>query len=54
MQGTARTRHAGWSAHSAHALEHLKYGIDIARRAGLTPDDVLNCRPVEALREWLA
>ena len=41
-------------AHSAHALEHLRYGIDIARRAGLTPDDVLNCRPIEALREWLA
>lgn len=29
-------------------------GVVIARRAGLGPDDVLNARPLEALRAWLA
>jgi DNA polymerase (family 10) len=41
-------------AHSVDELDHLEYGVTIARRAGLTPDDVLNARPLEALREWLA
>lgn len=40
-------------AHSTHALSHLQYGVDIARRAGLGPDDVLNCKPLAELREWL-
>jgi DNA polymerase (family 10) len=40
-------------AHSAEALDHLDYGISIARRAGLTPADVLNCRPLDDLRAWL-
>ncbi|MEZ4383533.1 MAG: helix-hairpin-helix domain-containing protein [Nannocystaceae bacterium] len=40
-------------AHSAEALDHLDYGISIARRAGLTPADVLNCKPLDELRAWL-
>jgi DNA polymerase (family 10) len=40
-------------AHSVEALDHLDYGVTVARRAGLTPDDVLNCRPLEALSAWL-
>ena len=41
----------GADAHSARALANLEHGIAIARRAGLTPYDVLNCRPLEALSE---
>ena len=41
-------------AHSTHGLSHLQYGIDIARRAGLTAEDVLNCKPLDALRMWLS
>lgn len=45
-------------AADAHATgeiaEHLEHGIAVARRAGLTPDDVLNARPLPALRAWLA
>jgi len=40
-------------AHSVEALHHLDYGVAIARRAGLTPDDVLNCWDVERLNAWL-
>ena len=41
-------------AHSTQHLDHLDYGIDQARRAGLTPDDVLNCLPLADLRSWLS
>jgi DNA polymerase (family 10) len=41
-------------AHSAEALGHLEYGVIIARRAGLTPDDVLNAKPLPELRAWLS
>ncbi|MCZ7685635.1 MAG: PHP domain-containing protein [Sandaracinaceae bacterium] len=41
-------------AHSVDELDNLEHGVTIARRAGLTPDDVLNARPLEALRAWLA
>ena len=40
-------------AHSAGALRNLEYGIAVARRAGLTPQDVLNCLPLDLLRAWL-
>ncbi|UJR83510.1 DNA polymerase/3'-5' exonuclease PolX [Sandaracinus amylolyticus] len=40
-------------AHAPGELLQLEHGIAIARRGGLTPDDVLNCRPLDALREWL-
>ncbi len=41
-------------AHSTQALTHLDYGVDQARRAGLTPEDVLNCKPLGDLRQWLS
>ncbi len=41
-------------AHSTAALDHLRYGVIIARRAGLGPDDVLNAMDIDVLRDWLA
>jgi histidinol phosphatase-like PHP family hydrolase len=41
-------------AHSPEELGQLEHGIAVARRGGLTPDDVLNCKPLDALRAWLA
>jgi len=40
-------------AHSTKELEFMQFGIGSARRAWLTADDVLNTRPVEALRALL-
>ena len=40
-------------AHSPAALGLLRWGAVVARRAWLTPDDVLNTRPVEDLRASL-
>jgi DNA polymerase (family 10) len=40
-------------AHSTGALDHLDYGVAIARRAGLTPEDVLNARPLVDVLAWL-
>ena len=34
--------------------EHLMYGVAVARRAGLTADDVLNAKPLAELELWLA
>lgn len=57
--------HLGWAkdrkllvsiaadAHSTGALDHLDYGVTIARRAGLTAEDVLNARTLDELRVWL-
>ncbi len=42
-------------ATDAHAIEHrgnLRYGVAVARRAWLTRDQVLNCRPLEAFLQW--
>ncbi len=41
-------------AHSTSALDYLDHGVAVARRAGLRPDDVLNCRSLPELRAWLA
>jgi DNA polymerase (family 10) len=41
-------------AHSVSELGNLRYGITLARAAGLGPHDVLNTRSVDELREWLA
>ena len=38
-------------AHHTRELDQLRWGLDQARRAGLTPEDVLNTRPYE---EFLA
>ena len=40
-------------AHSAAALGNLRWGVQMARRAWLGPDDVLNTRDVDALRAVL-
>lgn len=41
-------------AHAPGELDHLDHGVTLARRAGLRPADVLNARPLEVLRGWLA
>jgi DNA polymerase (family X) len=40
-------------AHSVNAFECMRFGIDQARRAWLTADDVLNTRPLGELRKLL-
>jgi DNA polymerase (family X) len=40
-------------AHAPDELDALEWGILIARRAGLTPEDVLNTRDLASLRVWL-
>lgn len=40
-------------AHSARQLERMRFGVDQARRAWLTADDVINTRPLNALRQLL-
>jgi DNA polymerase (family 10) len=40
-------------AHAREELANLEHGVAVARRAGLSPDDVLNTRDVEGLRAWL-
>jgi DNA polymerase (family 10) len=40
-------------AHAVHELDYLEYGVSIARRAGLTPDDVLNARPLVDVKAWI-
>jgi DNA polymerase (family X) len=37
-------------AHSTAHLDLMRYGVFVARRAGLTKDDVLNARPYERMR----
>ena len=41
-------------AHSIHELGFMPYGVFVARRAGLTRQDVLNTRSVAELRDWVA
>ncbi|MFH1418038.1 MAG: DNA polymerase/3'-5' exonuclease PolX [Planctomycetota bacterium] len=41
-------------AHSTAQYDQMKYGLATARRAWLRPDDVLNTRPLPALRKWVA
>lgn len=40
-------------AHSPAGLGALRWGVSVARRAWLQPDDVLNTRPLEAFRALL-
>jgi DNA polymerase (family 10) len=40
-------------AHSEADLDLLHFSVAIARRAWLTPADVINCWPVDKLLEWL-
>jgi DNA polymerase (family 10) len=40
-------------AHSARALTNLRFGVQMARRAWAGPDDVLNTRGLNDLRDGL-
>ncbi len=40
-------------AHGVSDLDVLRYGMGVARRAGLTPEDVLNTRPLDELLDFL-
>jgi DNA polymerase (family 10) len=40
-------------AHSTLALGNMRWGVQVARRAWLTPDAVLNTRPLEGMRAAL-
>lgn len=40
-------------AHAVNAFQYLRFGIDQARRAWLTPDDVINTRSLAGLRKLL-
>jgi len=40
-------------AHSVNSFQYIRYGIDQARRAWLTADDVINTRSLSALRKLL-
>ncbi len=40
-------------AHRTQDLDLVRYGIDQARRAWLTREDVLNARPLEEFEDWL-
>ena len=39
-------------AHSTTAYEHMRFGVHTARRGWAEPDDVLNCRDTDSLREF--
>lgn len=41
-------------AHSVRELDHLQHGVAVARRAGLSAEDVLNTRTLPELRAWVA
>lgn len=41
-------------AHSATGLQHLRFGVEIARKGWLRPQDVLNTRPADRVADWLA
>ena len=40
-------------SHADDQLEYLRYGVEIARRAWLEPQDVLNTLPLDELRSYL-
>jgi DNA polymerase (family 10) len=41
-------------AHRTEELDLIHYGVEQGRRAWLTPDDVLNTRPLDELLAWAA
>lgn len=41
-------------AHHVNELDNLEHGLSVARRAGLRPQDVLNCMELPELRAWLS
>lgn len=41
-------------AHSVAALEHVAFGVNVARKAGLKPEQILNCWPLKRVEGYLA
>ncbi len=41
-------------AHSVGDLASMRYGVATAQRGWATPDDVLNCRDLDGLLEFVA
>ncbi len=41
-------------AHSPEGMELMEYGVDVARRAWLTRENVLNTRTLEEMERWLS
>jgi len=41
-------------AHGPGDLDHLRFGVGVARRAGATAADVVNCLDADALAAWIA
>lgn len=41
-------------AHAMHQLAYMKWGVEVARKGWLTPDQCLNAMPLSAFRDWLA
>ena len=41
-------------AHSTGGLEHVVYGVHMARKAGLTPEQIVNCWPLDRVERYLA
>ena len=40
-------------AHTIAHLDFMRFGVSVARRAWLTPEDILNTRPLEQMLSWL-
>lgn len=40
-------------AHTIAHLDFMRFGVSVARRAWLTPGDILNTRPLKQLLSWL-
>jgi DNA polymerase (family 10) len=40
-------------AHSTEMLDHMEYGVSVARRAWVGPESVLNAWPADKLVQWL-
>ncbi|MBW3629662.1 MAG: DNA polymerase/3'-5' exonuclease PolX [Gemmatimonadetes bacterium] len=41
-------------AHSVNALQHVAYGVNMARKAGLAPEQILNCWPLDRVERYIA
>jgi DNA polymerase (family 10) len=41
-------------AHSPDGLRDVTYGVGIARKGGVSPEQVLNTRSLQEVRDWLA
>jgi DNA polymerase (family 10) len=41
-------------AHQPESFSNIEYGIAVARRAGATPGQILNCWPLEKIERWLS